>query len=46
MILGAAIFVSVLFAAHFVRTWIAGHRPNPVKLGIAGHQHRVLVVLQ
>ena len=24
MILGAAIFVSVLFAAHFVRTWIAG----------------------
>src|SRR5436189_3850481 len=33
-ILGAAIFVSVLFAAHFVRTWIAGHRPNPVKLGL------------
>jgi tetratricopeptide (TPR) repeat protein len=25
-ILGAAIFVSVLFAAHFVRTWIAGSR--------------------
>src|SRR5205085_7646529 len=34
MFLGAAIFVSVLFAAHFVRTWIAGHRPNPVKLGL------------
>jgi Tfp pilus assembly protein PilF len=34
MILGAAIFVSVLFAAHFVRTWIAGSRPNPVKLGL------------
>jgi len=32
MILGAAVFVSILFAAHFVRTWIAGHRPNPVKL--------------
>jgi Tfp pilus assembly protein PilF len=34
MILAAAIFVSVLFAAHFVRTWIAGSRPNPVKLGL------------
>src|SRR5437773_798389 len=34
IILGAALFVSVLFAAHFVRTWIAGHRPNPVKLGL------------
>jgi len=34
MILGAAVFVSILFAAHFVRTWIAGHRPNPVKLGL------------
>src|SRR5712691_5044869 len=34
MILGAAIFVTVLFAAHFVRTWVAGHRPNPVKLGL------------
>ncbi len=34
IILGAAVFVSVLFAAHFVRTWIAGHRPNPVKLGL------------
>src|SRR5215472_2603819 len=34
IILGAAIFVSVLFAAHFVRTWIAGNRPNPVKLGL------------
>src|SRR6202795_1981450 len=34
IILGAAIFVSVLFAAHFVRTWIAGHPPNPVKLGL------------
>src|SRR6266699_2281425 len=33
-ILGAAIFVSVLFAAHFVRTWIAGGRSNPVKLGL------------
>ena len=26
--------MSVLFAAHFVRTWIAGNRPNPVKLGL------------
>ena len=26
VILGTAIFVSVLFAAHFVRTWIAGSR--------------------
>src|SRR5213593_763971 len=34
MILGAAIFVSVLFGAHFVRTWVAGSRPNPVKLGL------------
>src|SRR4029078_10378246 len=34
LILGAAIFMSVLFAAHFVRTWVAGHRPNPVKLGL------------
>jgi tetratricopeptide (TPR) repeat protein len=34
LILGAAAFVSVLFAAHFVRTWIAGNRPNPVKLGL------------
>src|SRR5437867_7182453 len=34
VILGTAIFVSVLFAAHFVRTWIAGSRPNPVKLGL------------
>ncbi|HEY4639496.1 MAG TPA: tetratricopeptide repeat protein, partial [Candidatus Udaeobacter sp.] len=34
LILGAAIFVSVLFAAHFIRTWVAGHRPNPVKLGL------------
>src|SRR5215510_8652312 len=34
IILGAAIFVSVLFSAHFIRTWVAGHRPNPVKLGL------------
>src|SRR5213075_1861544 len=34
IIRGAAIFVSVLFAAHFGRTWIAGHRPNPVKLAL------------
>ena len=34
IILGTAIFISVLFTAHFVRTWIAGHRPNPVKLGL------------
>src|SRR5262249_55662904 len=34
VILGAAVFVSVLFAAHFVRTWIAGNRPNPVKLAL------------
>ena len=34
LILGAAIFVSVLFAAHFIRAWIAGNGPNPVKLGL------------
>ena len=34
LILAAAIFVTVLFAAHFVRTWVAGHRSNPVKLGL------------
>src|ERR1700756_1696989 len=34
LILGVAVFVSVLFAAHFIRTWIAGNRPNPVKLGL------------
>src|SRR5215470_4566561 len=34
IILLAAVFVSVLFAAHFVRTWIVGNRPNPVKLGL------------
>jgi Tfp pilus assembly protein PilF len=34
IVLGAAIFVSVLFSAHFVRTWIVGTRPNPVKLGL------------
>jgi Tfp pilus assembly protein PilF len=34
IILAAAIFVTVLFAAHFIRTWVAGHRPNPVKLGL------------
>jgi Tfp pilus assembly protein PilF len=33
-ILFTAIAVSVLFAVHFVRTWIAGSRPNPVKLGL------------
>src|SRR5881275_2732932 len=34
IILYAAIFVSVLFLMHFVRTWLAGSRPNPVKLGL------------
>jgi hypothetical protein len=34
IILAAAIFVTALFAAHFIRTWVAGHRPNPVKLGL------------
>jgi tetratricopeptide (TPR) repeat protein len=34
MILGAAVFVSVLFMLHFIRTWVAGNRPNPVKLGL------------
>ena len=34
VILYAAIFVSVLFLMHFVRTWLAGSRPNPVKLGL------------
>jgi tetratricopeptide (TPR) repeat protein len=34
VILAAAAFVSVLFAVHFVRTWIAGGRPNLVKLGL------------
>ena len=34
IILGAAIFVTALFAAHFIRTWVAGHKPNPVKLAL------------
>lgn len=34
VILGAAVFVSVLFVGHFLRTWIGGNRPNPVKLGL------------
>src|SRR5258708_3268900 len=32
LILGAAIFVSLLFSSHFIPLWIAGPRPNPVKL--------------
>src|SRR5213595_705219 len=34
LILLAAIAVSLLFLVHFLRTWIAGSRPNPVKLGL------------
>jgi len=34
LILGAAILVSLFFGAHFVRTWVAGHRPSPVKLAL------------
>jgi Tfp pilus assembly protein PilF len=34
LILSAAVAVSVLFAAHFVRTWVAGHRSNPVKIAL------------
>src|SRR5574338_82632 len=34
IILSAAIFVTALFAAHFIRTWVAGHKPNPVKLAL------------
>src|ERR1044072_6948527 len=34
IVLAAAIFVTVLFAAHFIRTWVTGHRPNPVKLAL------------
>jgi len=34
LILFAAIAVSVLFAVHFVRTWVAGNRSNPVKIAL------------
>lgn len=30
--LAAAVGVSILFLAHFIRMWVTGHRPNPVKL--------------
>jgi len=33
-ILFVAIAVSVLFLVHFLRMWIIGHRPNPVKVGL------------
>jgi len=32
VMLGAAIGVSVLFLGNFIRMWMTGHRPNPVKL--------------
>src|SRR5881296_4086572 len=34
LILFAAIAVSVLFLLHFLRMWIIGHRPNPVKVAL------------
>src|SRR5213596_4088555 len=34
LILLAAIAVSVLFLVHFLRMWIIGHRPNPVKVAL------------
>jgi tetratricopeptide (TPR) repeat protein len=34
LILSAAVAVSVLFAFHFIRTWIAGSRASPVKLAL------------
>jgi Tfp pilus assembly protein PilF len=34
LILFAAIAVSVLFLVHFLRMWIIGHRPNPVKVAL------------
>ncbi len=34
LILFAAIAVSILFVLHFVRLWIIGKRPNPVKVAL------------
>src|SRR5262249_9009940 len=34
LMLVAAIAVSVLFALHFVRLWVVGKRPNPVKVAL------------
>src|SRR5438874_2832098 len=34
LFLFAAIVVSVLFLVHFLRMWIIGHRPNPVKVAL------------
>ena len=46
IILGAAIFVSVLFAAHFIRTLDRGASAKSGKTWTVGDQHHVLVVLQ
>src|SRR5437867_3977482 len=34
VVLYGAIGVSVLFVVHFLRMWIIGHRPNPVKVAL------------
>ena len=34
LILGTAVLISLLFLAHTVRMWIAGSRPNPVKIAL------------
>jgi hypothetical protein len=36
ILLGAAICVSILFLANFIRMWVVGKRPNPVKLALLG----------
>jgi tetratricopeptide (TPR) repeat protein len=36
ILLGAAICVSILFLGNFIRMWVVGKRPNPVKLALLG----------
>src|SRR5215472_4016357 len=36
ILLGAAIGVSILFLGNFIRMWVVGKRPNPVKLALLG----------
>src|SRR5213595_160809 len=36
VLLGAAICVSILFLGNFIRMWVVGKRPNPVKLALLG----------
>jgi Tfp pilus assembly protein PilF len=36
ILLGAALCVSILFLGNFIRMWVVGKRPNPVKLALLG----------